>query len=190
MKKMYGGALVVSLVLLGLVFLVTATLVGSYISAANYGVRAENEIKAVWENNQNVLGQYTTKVQEAAQVPAMYRDDLKTVVVAAVQGRYGANGSKAVMQWLKEANIPFDASMYNKMQQIIESGRNQFQAEQTRLVDVKRTYSNNLGYVWRGFWLNLAGYPKIDLSKYMVITTDGVAEAFKTGKQGPIKLRE
>lgn len=188
-KGVIGTGFVIGFSLLAAIALVVLISIGSYISAANYGNTAEKEIDAVWSNNQNVLGQYTLKVQEAAQVPEMYKNDLKEVVTAAVQGRYGEGGSRAVMQWLKEANVPFDSSMYTKMQQIIEAGRNQFTTEQTRLIDVKRSYETNLGYVWRGFWLKLAGYPKIDLAKYKPVVAGDTAKAFETGVQAPIKLR-
>lgn len=188
-KGEIGIGLVIGLSVVVIIGLVAFLGIGSYISAANYGNTAEKELEAVWSNNQNVLGQYTLKVQEAAQVPAMYKDDLKEVVTAAVQGRYGADGSKAVMQWLKEANVPFDSSMYTKMQQIIEAGRNQFTTEQTRMIDVKRSYETNLGYVWRGFWLKLAGYPKIDLAKFKPVVAGDTAKAFETGVQAPIKMR-
>lgn len=188
-KGEVGLGLIVGLSALALV--VGAALIGimSYISAANYGNSAEKQLEAIWTNNQNVLGQYTLKVQEAAQIPAMYKDDLKEVVTAAVQGRYGDGGSKALFQFLKEANIPFDNKLYVKMMQIIEAGRNQFTTEQTRLIDVKRSYETNLGYVWRGFWLKLAGYPKIDLNKYKPVVAGDTAKAFETGVQTPIKMR-
>lgn len=192
MKQQNGNISAALAVVLGFVGLVVISLfiaVASYINAANYGNRAERELEAVWSNNQNVLGQYTLKVQEAAQVPEMYKNDLKEVVTAAVQGRYGEGGSRAVMQWLKEANVPFDSKLYVKMQQIIEAGRNQFQTEQTRMIDVKRGYETNLGYVWRGFWLRMAGYPKIDLAKFKPVVAGDTAKAFESGVQAPVKLR-
>ena len=192
MKREKGAVstgLIVGLGLLGAFATVAVIAVASYINAANYGNRAEKELDAVWVNNQNVLGNYTLKVQEAAQVPEMYKNDLKEVVVGAVAGRYGANGSQAVMQWLKEANIPFDSSLYTKMQQIIEAGRNQFTTEQTRMIDVKRSYETSLGYVWQGFWMKLAGYPKIELAKYKPVVAGDTAKAFETGVQAPVQLR-
>jgi len=192
MKRQMGaisGALMSGLVVLGLV--ATVVLIGfvSYISAANYGNRAEKQLDAVWVDNQNVLAQYTLKVQEAAQIPEIYKNDLKEVVSAALQGRYGPDGSKGVFQWLKEANIPFDNAVYTKMMQIIEAGRNDFQKEQTRMIDVKRSYETELGYVWRGFWLRQAGYPKLDLAKYKPVLAADTAKAFELGQQAPLQLR-
>lgn len=187
--KMSAGALtaitiVAIFVLLGIVG------VGSYISNANYGNRAEVEIKATWENNENILSQYYQKVDEVAQVPAMYKDDLKEVVTSALSARYGNNGSKATFQWLKEHNISLDVSMYTKIQQVIEAGRDKFQNAQTQLIDQKRAYETNLGYIWKGMWLHMAGYPKIDLAKYKAISTADAKNVFETGiEKGPRKLR-
>lgn len=175
---------------LGVVGTLLAVVIGSYVSAYNYGNRAENEIKAIWENNQNILAQYTQKVQEAAQVPGMMKDDVKEVVSAALSGRYGPDGSKAVFQWIQEQNPTVDAGLYRKIQQIIEAGRDEFKVSQTRLIDAKRAYSTNLGYLWKGLWMRIAGYPKINLDDYKAITNDYATKAFETGKEnGPIKLR-
>lgn len=181
--------LVVVLSVVGMLIVTALVLVGSYVSNANYGNEAEREIQATYDNNKQILGQYTLKVKEAASVPDMYRDDLQKVMVTALSARYGKSGSTAVMQWIKEQNIPYDSTLYVKIQQIIEAGRNEFQNNQTRLIDEKRVYQTNLGYVWKGFWLRLAGYPKIDLSKYNTVTTDSALKAFDSGVDTPVKLR-
>lgn len=77
-----------------------------------------------------------------------------------------------------------------KLQQIIEAGYNEFQNAQTCMINTRQSYETNLGYVWKGFWMRLASYPKTDLKKYELITTDNVQKIFKEGKEtGPIKLR-
>ncbi len=116
--KVSGG-----LVFLGVIGAVAFLLITSYISAVNFGNRSEKGIKAQYEDMENVLAQYSLKVAEIAQVPEMYRDDLKEVYRAAIEGRYGANGSQATMQWLREQNPNFDSSLYTKIQQVMEAGR-------------------------------------------------------------------
>lgn len=182
-------ALITTLSVLAIVVIIVIGGITNYIMAANYGNRAEQDIKAVWTNNQNILGQYTLKIQEAAQIPEMYKNDFKEVLTAAMEGRYGAGGSKATFQWIQENNLNFDSSTYNKLQTLIEAGRNEFQANQTRLIDTKRLYETNLGYIWRGFWLKAAGYPKVDLAIYKPIVAGDTARAFETGIQAPLKLR-
>lgn len=190
MKKQNGSAVVVTLLsLIGVVIAAAVALVTLWVQAANYGNRSEVEIKKVWENNQNVLGQYTLKVQEIASVPDMYKSDLQGVMVNVMQARMGKDGSKALFQFFKEQNIPFDSSMYTKIQQVIEAGRNEFQTAQTRLVDVKAVYQERLGSIPQGWFLSMAGYPKIDLTLYKPVVASDTQKAFETGVQSPIKLR-
>lgn len=192
MKYEKGAIGLGGIIVLGVVVMLIGAIaffVAAYVSAANYGNEAENGLKATWSNNQNILGQYTLKVQEIASVPEMYKNDLKEVLAAEMSGRYGKEGSRANMQWIKEHAVNFDSSMYAKIQQVIEAGRNEFQNAQTRLIDQKQVYETNLGYVWKGFWLKLAGYPKIDLSIYKPVIAGDTAKAFETGVQAPIKLR-
>jgi len=184
-----GSGLVVALSVLACVVAVVAGFIGMYVSAANYGNRTEVEIKKVWENNQNILGQYTLKVQEIASVPAMYKDDLKEVMTSVMTARMGTDGSKATFQWFKEHNIQIDSAMYTKIQQVIEAGRNEFQNAQTRLVDVKGTYQTALGQIPQGWFLSMAGYPKIDLDKYRPVVAGDTRKAFEEGVQGPVQLR-
>lgn len=183
----------VSIVLISVVIfiIITAGIVGSsYIGNYNYGNRAEKTIMATWEDNENILSQYSLKVMEIAQVPEIYKNNVKEIVTAEMSGRYGENGSSAMMQWLKEQNPELDSKLYIKVQQVMEAGRNEFQVAQTRLVDQKRIYNTNLGYLWRGFWLRIAGYPKINLNDYKVIVSEHTNEVFDTGIDKGIKLQD
>lgn len=167
-----------------------------YVSAYNMGNRMEQQIIAVYENNEAVLGQYGQKVQEAAQVPGMMTEDLKEVIASAMTGRYGEDGSNATFQWIQE-NYPgqVDSNLYLQIQQIIESGRDDFTREQKRLVDIKRSYRTALGSFWNGLWLKIAGYPTINVGfngpdDYPAITTTRANEVFKEGvEKSPIKVR-
>ena len=94
----------VSHIVLLAIGLIAVSLIGSAISYYNYGVRTEAGIVAAWENNENILGQYSLKVIEAAKVPDKYTEDLRTVYREAMTGRYGDDGSGAVMQWIQEQN--------------------------------------------------------------------------------------
>jgi type II secretory pathway pseudopilin PulG len=176
--------------LVGFIALVLVVAATSYISANNYGAATEAQLRAARDDNKNILAQYQQKVLEAVQVPEMYKNDLKEVVSAAMQGRYGADGSKAVFQWIKENNLTFDASVYKDITAIIAGGRKDFEVGQTRMIDIRRQYEAQLGYFWRGMWLRVAGFPKVDLKDFQPVTTDTVEASFKAGKEsGPLKLR-
>lgn len=164
-------------------------LVGIGVSANNQAVRYETQIQAQHKQNQNVLSQYSHKISEAVQVPAMYKDDFTKVVSAQMQGRYGESGSQATMQWIKEHNINFDSSMYSQIQRMIEAGRNDFEKEQKTLLDVKRSYLTKLDTVPSGLVMKLIGFPKIDLNKYDIVTSGYSDKAFSSGKENGLKLR-
>jgi len=160
------------------------------VSANNYGAQVESQLKASVDVNKNVLAQGQQKVLEAAQVPAMYKEDLKEIVKAAIEGRYGENGSQATFQWIKEHNPDFDSNLYGKIQQLIESYRDEFKHSQNRMIDIRRSYETNLGYFWRGMWLRIAGFPKLALEDYKPIVTDSVNQIYRDGaEKGPMKLR-
>ncbi len=160
----------------------------TYVQYHNLGVKYESTLDATWQSNKNVLSTYTTKVQETAQVPGMYKKDLMQVVEATFQGRYGKDGSKAVFQFIQEKNMNLDPLMYRQIQQVIESGRNDFKTSQDALIDVKRSYDVQLKSFWSGLWLNIAGYPKVDLNKYKIVVLGEVNDKFESGADSVIKL--
>ena len=191
MSKMLGA-----LIGAGLFGVVLMVLVGSYISSYNKGNRYENQIVATYENNENILAQYGQKVQEAAQIPGMQRDDMKEVVTSALSARYGEDGSKAMFQFIKEQNPNIDSKVYVQIQQIIEAGRTEFSVAQTMLVDQKRAFKTELGSFWTGMWMGFAGYPNINVGfrggkdDYPVISTARASDAFEKGQEdAPLKLR-
>lgn len=185
-KVQHGKAVIV---MIGVVALVAITVIMSYVSAFNYGNEAEQSLVAKYDNMQNILGQYSLKVMEAASVPAMYKDDMKDVMTSVMSARQGEGGSKAAFQWFKEHDINLDSSLYAKIQTIIEAGRNKFQNAQTGFIDAKRAYTTNLGYLWKGFWMARAGYPKLDLDDYVIISSGHAKQAFESKVDTAIKFR-
>lgn len=167
------------------------TVFASYVSAHNSAVEYEETIVARYDNGKNVLSTYYQKVQEAAQVPGMMAEDLRSVTTDALSGRYGEDGSQAVMQWIQE-NYPgqIDSSLYKQVQQIIESGRNDFQAEQSILIDQKRAYTTALRSFWSGTMMRMAGFPEIAMEDYDIIVSEQAANVYDDGTEiAPIKLR-
>lgn len=166
------------------VLLATAT-VGVY----NDCVTNEKGIEAQYKQNQNNYDNYTKKVLEVAQVPAMYRDDLTAVTKAAISGRYGANGSKAVFQFLKEQNPNLDSSLYVQIQRVIEAGRNGFEADQKVLLEKKRIYEVMTGTFPNNLIAGFFKFPSEKISKMDIVTSAETEDAFKSKKSAPLKLR-
>lgn len=191
--KMYqkGSAAIIALVVvLVLIFGTLGVCAVGYLSANNYAAEVEPQLKAAKENSENYLAQYGQKLGESVQVPGMATKDVVEIMTASIGGRYGPNGSQAAIQMIREQNGVVDQKLYERIQQLIESGRDEYKQSQTKMLDIKRGYETNLGYAWRGFWLRTAGFPKLNLDDYKVISTDRAQEAFKNGKESaPIQLR-
>jgi hypothetical protein len=183
-------------------------LLGSYVSAYNYGNQMETRIKSQHKNMENVLAQYSQTIQELMQVPTAYKDDLKEILTATMQGRYGftttttsADGKTTqtnnnesrqgpLMQFMNEHNLNLDSTMYRQVQQNIEAGRQKFEFENKKLIDIKNEYQTSLGSFYKGKWMQIAGYPKIDLDKFDIVSNGYARQSFEKGMEtGPIKLR-
>ena len=152
-------------------------------------VHAENGIVAQYKQNQNDYDNMWKKFKEMAQVPAMYAEDLQKVYDSAIGKRYGEGGSKAAFQFIKEHNPNFNDTLYVKLQAAIEAGRNGFEADQKQLIDKKRQYQDILQgnkAMFVGFWF---GFPKIDLDKYDIVTSDETQKTFEDKKSDEVKLR-
>lgn len=164
-------------------FSVGIYLVMSYISAYNYANAKENEIVAQYSQNQNMLSRLTNTISGLVEVSDLAKEQIKEVTKAALEGRYGANGNKAVVIAVQEAYPgTLDSAMYNKIMTAVESNRIAFAEEQKKLIAIKQGYDTERGSFIRGKFIALAGYPKIDLSKYNVVISDATATTFETGR--------
>lgn len=146
-------------------------------------------VKAQYKQNQNAYDAMWKKVKETAQVPAMYTEDLKEVYTAALTGRYGEGGSKAMVALIKEHNPDLDSAVYTQVQRVIESGRDDFAQSQQMLLDRKRAYETYLDSMPQGTLARMLGFPRIDLSDYGIVTSERTDAAFSSGKDEPLQLR-
>lgn len=176
-------------IILALVVAVGGIAVMAYVGAANKGNQTENQIDQLSQSSASSLSNYTMRIGEMAQVPEKAKDHLKELVEAQMSGRYGADGSKAVFQFLKEQNISIDQRLYLNIQAEMSAGRKEFEITQNRILGQCKTYKDDLGNVWSGFWLRTAGYPKADLKTVCRAVTDSKTDdAFRTGQQTKVAL--
>lgn len=193
MKKQAGSALVALIAIVVLLGGIALAAFLSYKSAYDYGNKMDNELEAIYDNNKNIYAQGSQTVLEVAQVPTMYAEDFKKIVEADIQGRYGKDGLKAMTAFITEHDIKMDQSateMYKEIQPTIKAFRSKFEVAQTTMIDKTRSYKTAQGSLWMGFWLRIAGYPKVDMNKFKPITTDRTEKVYEAGKEdGPLKLR-
>lgn len=193
LKKQQGN---IAVILVSVTFLATIVIAAifailSYIGAYDKGVGYENNIDAAVENNEQINGNFKLKLMDSISTSKLNAGQVTALVEAANKARYGAEGSKASWQWIKENNLNLDQSINKQLLQVIEAGRNDFQAAQTRLIDTKRAYETALEKQYllgEGWWLKMAGFPKINLKeqKYQAVSSAGAKEAFKTGVDTPV----
>lgn len=180
----------VKMIVIGAIAMIVIAYAGCALSFRTDCVRAENGITAQYDQNKNNYDNMWKKFREMSQVPEMYVADLQKVYDSAMKARYGEEGSKAVFQFIHEHNPNLDSAVYVKLQSAIESGRNSFEADQKQLIDKKRQYADLLGGTRAlvvGVWF---GFPRIDLKKYDIVTSDETEKVFKDKKSDEIKLRD
>jgi Tfp pilus assembly protein PilE len=190
MRKQNGNVLIGVIIAIAIVLCLAVPAIFGYVSAYNLGNRTENQLTAMLENNENIYANGTQKVIEIAQVPSMYAEQVSKVTREAIQGRYGQDGSKAVFQFLQEQNPQLDPAIFAKIQVVIEEFRNKFELAQRDMIDVKRMYNTQLGSLWTGFWLGVAGYPKVDMKKFEIVTTERARQTFDTKRDQGINLNQ
>ena len=162
---------------------------GMYVSYNDQAVDLETRIVAQHDNLKNIKSNYTLKIQEIVQVADKYKDDLRDIVDATFEGRYGEDGSQAMFQWIQEQNINLDPSVYKEIQVTIKAGRAEFQNAQTGFLDTKRIYERQLQSFISGFFMkSINDFPRIDLDEYKTIVADSTRKEFETGTDSAIKI--
>ena len=181
---MSTGAKVGLSALAGFILLIVF-IVGSYFSYANTAV----------ENNKQTLGQYRLKITEMVGVAGLQADQFEQVFVKAIDARY-KNGMGQMMAWIQEQNPQLGTGVYENIQRTMDAGRTDFQAAQTRLLDVCRGFKRLTRQPYSGFWVRAAGYPSPefqdagDIGKLCrAVTSQGAQEAFDTGVEKALDVR-
>lgn len=184
-------ALAIGLSVVGVIVFTAVTLILGYIGFSNTANGFEVDIKAKYADNKNVYDNGWKRVKELAQVPDMQVEGLHKLYDATMKGRYGANGSQAMLQFITEQNPTLDQSTYRAIQQNIESFRREFQANQTRLISIRQQYERFLSATTSGRFYNMiGGYPRIDLSQFDIVTSEKTEEDFKNKKSEPLSLQD
>lgn len=188
MNKQRGSGTLAVLGFLSLILVSCLIFGGMVISKRNAFVRIENNIVTSYDESKNVHSNYVLRIQEMAQVPKMATKQLSEIIKASNEGRYGADGSKAVFQFLKEQNPNIDQSLYTNIQKEVAGGRLDFQSKITRVIDNKKVAYNMLDDTVGGFILkDILGMPRKNIGydggkdDYPVIMSEQSVETFKTG---------
>lgn len=182
---------IMTLGVLGVFVLVVCSLGLSYNGFLNDAHSYEVTIDAQYTDNQNVYDNGFKKVKEMAQVPQLQEQALEKLFKASIEARnYGGE----LIKFVKEQNPNLDQTTFIKIQQAIEEYRNGFQRAQTELIAKKQSYTTFLTATTSGRFNNsLAGmfgskFPRIDMTKFSIVTSDRTENVFKTKKDEPLDL--
>jgi len=195
MKKQRGVAVIAIVIALAVLGTVGAYFVG-YLGYRNTAQSFEVDIPAQYSETQNVYDNGWKKVVEIAQVPEMETQQVKDVYAGVMTGRYGKDGSKALVLLLTEQNPQLSAELRTKVQQTVEAFHDSFQASQTNLIARKQEYSKFVTATTAGIFYNWLGkYPHIKIGvpagtqdDFQIVTSDKTQTDFKSHKSEPLNL--
>ena len=164
--------------LIAIIFIGIVWFAGTY----NGLVRQENSIVAAHEDLQNVHASIFNQIKSQGLSVEKYGDMVTKAINAAIEGRYGKNGSQAAMQWIQENNPTIDSKVFEKLQVVIEAGYNKFEEAQRTKIDKIRVYDNTLDSFFTGFVAkSIMGFPKkVTADMRKTITSAETSEMMKT----------
>lgn len=167
--------------------LVLAIIIGSvsvYVSTYNTVVDIDVTTEQQWKMNRNELSTTATMIQELLGVKKSRDDSLINTLDAIMGGRYGADGSKAMMQWIQEAQVPYDHTMDQELFNIIAGRRANFEFSQNLIIEKQTQYTGMLKRFPSNVIMAMMGYDKSHdiLTKYKFLTNKEVDQDFEKGE--------
>jgi len=155
-----------------MIFIIVVIFGVTFVTASNNATRFELTLKAIKQNNENILDVYSQQLRESAQTPSITSDNLQDVFNEAIDAHYKMMGSQATMAWLKSKNPTLDPKIYNKLLKLTNEGRARFEKSKLLMIDAKRAYITALDSIPIGMFMRLAGYPRINLGAPFSNTDD------------------
>lgn len=175
----------------------------------NTGIEKENRMVGQYQDNQNILSNYILSFNESLGIADRQSEELNRILVEAVKGRYDGEmepGSGGEMfSAISEAypDLTATSESYQKVQDLVISGRKSYENAQTQLYDYimdYRTWSEQ-GLV-RSNVVDFLGFPSdqmkirigdetltgedaLDRMEQLVLVEEAV-ESYETGTQDPL----
>lgn len=195
MNNQKGGA-TAAIIIFALLAVITGTYFLGYLGYRNTAMSFENDIPAQYTQTQNVYDNGWKKVVEVAQVPAMQAAQVKDVYDGVMKGRYGADGSKAMIQVLQEQNPNLPTETYVTIQRTVEAFHDEFQSSQQNLIARKQEYAKFITATTAGLFYNWLGkFPHIHIGvptgtqdDYQIVTSDKTQGDFQRHKADALDL--
>ncbi len=176
-------SLVISLVLLVVVGVCGIVGFSNYVSYKNQALALQNQASAKQDGNTLVYDKLWKTLQQEAGVADKYSDAFKENYTSMMEVRY--EGKDPMLSFITESNPNFSPALYENLTRDIKSLREEFQANQTALRDIKREHDNLRTMFPSSFFLRLAGIKELQVT---LVTSAKTKEVFKTGEENDVDL--
>jgi len=126
-------------VILGVTALVAVLAVVIFLMDISYDNKHERLVADIEAQEQKIESNYDKMfktIAQQAQVTDNFFAQFKEIYKGIMQDRYGDGGSKAMWQWLKEANPQAPSDLHIKLMNTIEASRASFDREQQKLANM------------------------------------------------------
>lgn len=168
----------------GVLIMVLLISVVSVISARGTAVSLEEQVKAQHTSNKSNYDNMWKSFQEAAQVTDKQAKQFKEVYDGMIAGRY-QNDSEVLFKMIQEQNPQLNQDVYTNLQNLIISGRKEFDNNQKKIADVIREYNT---YIRKHFIMNaIFRFPTLDSEDY-IVTSERTDNAYETNQDEAIDL--
>ncbi len=122
-------------------------------------------------------------LKQEASVTDQYKDSFKEIYTSLIEGRY-SKGDGTLMKWIQESNPSFDTSLYKDLMNKIESQREGFFNEQSKLIDIKAQHDMLLVKV-PSKWFISSSVKELDIK---IITSSNTKNTYVTGEENDLDL--
>ena len=199
MKGLIAG--IVGVVVIALIFLF------SYASKDTQEVKLRNQVIAQNDVCRNHFDNMFKVIAQTAQVPSEFmeqsKEAFKEIYQPLIEGRYrDSEGEQrdVLMNWVHESNPQFDmaasARLYERLQVVVESQRNEFTRQQDMLIDMHRQHKVFCTTFWNRtiFGMDDRLIPTCDESSnptddcIRLIDSQKTEEVYNTGQDNDIEL--
>lgn len=130
----------VILISLATILTIVITLVIMGVSTSNKEILLRTRISSQEKVREAYFDKMWKILKQKAGVTTQYKDSFKEIYVGVMEGRY-SHGAGQMMNWIKEANPNFDASLYKDLMTSIEAQRTGFFMEQKVLIDLNNEHN-------------------------------------------------
>ena len=174
----------ITLAIVGVIVVAALGCIFAFIGTVNSYSRVEVKAKAAQLDNTNVLDNTRKAIREAAAVSSTEVEALEKIIIGYADARgsnKGGGDNNVVSIGMVREAVPSITSIETlaKLQNIVVAGRKDWQAAQTRLIEIQRQGNEMLAVFPSNVILGFMGKQPVEI---VVVTSSETEGNFKTGK--------